>query len=120
MGVARRKGRLLVALCLVVFQVQLVAAATLGCRHFPEPASSTEACPYHRTAGDRTANPESERLLDCQKCALHCAIGVQGLVPAGLELADAPLPAPPEAQAQPSFASLAPDLFLKPPISTLL
>lgn len=108
-----RRHRLIVALCLTLFQVQLFAASTLGCLNATAAGTAT-GCPFHTLAGGKQTSAEDSAAsalpsavppsaaadpLDCPKCALklglHCAatVPVLSLIPS-LRPADAhPLPA---------------------------
>ncbi|MGB5735801.1 MAG: hypothetical protein WBM40_15305 [Thiohalocapsa sp.] len=86
--------RLIVTLCLALFQVQLFAASTLGCLHDSDAALSG-GCPFHvSVAADgaqvaaaaaatdtATAMPADAGLLDCPKCALNLGLHFAASVP---------------------------------------
>ena len=120
MRISRGAARILLTLCLLVLQAQLLAASALGCGHLTDQAPgdlATSACPFHPGVGDQTGDQESGRLLGCQKCALHCAIGVHVSVTATLDLPGAPVRSAMEITHHRHFYSFSPDAFLKPPIS---
>jgi len=124
--------RLIVALCLVLFQVQLLAASTLGCRH-DNRAAVSDGCPFHVPAqADRVAAdaatldvtssvvtvvtmPADADLLDCPKCALNLGLHYAVAVPV------VTIASPPQhANGQPSpelhFYRFSPKQTKKPPI----
>jgi len=96
--VAHRRARVLLALCLLLFQLQLFAASALGCRHAGDAAvagagdGTVSGCPHHAPsgsdpadsvdggpgdAGDPAASPGTDpdtSLTDCAKCALHLGL----------------------------------------------
>jgi hypothetical protein len=122
--------RLIVALCLVLFQVQLFAASTLGCLH-DSAAAVSGGCPFHIPA-DRdqvatadaaaavatsvTPMPADADLLDCPKCALNLGLHYAVAVPV-VSIASTPQHA--EAQSLPElhFYRFTPKRFKKPPIA---
>lgn len=123
MWLSRRNARILIGLCLMVLQAQLFAAASLGCRHAAESGSGGDAagaCPYHQAETGQAGDQGTGALLDCQKCALHCAVGMNGLVGTTLELVGSPARAVLEAPPRRHFYRFSPDSFLKPPTPFLL
>ena len=119
--------RLIVALCLALFQVQLFAASTLGCLHDSDVALSG-GCPFHVSiaadgaqvaAGAETKSakpvPADADLLDCPKCALNLGLHYAASVPVMTVV-----PTPSHAQAQPlpalHFYRFTPKQIKKPPI----
>ena len=120
MKISRRAALVLLTLCLLVLQAQLFAASVLGCGHLADEASgegSQSSCPFHQVGEDQSGDQESERLLGCQKCALHCAIGVHAPFSAALDLPGMPVQSALELTCHRHFYSFTPDSFLKPPIS---
>jgi hypothetical protein len=115
--------RLLAALCLLLFQLQVFAAGTLGCVHDADGQPPALGC-GHMLGGVDAAGPSSESgdgldlsSADCQKCNLSlCAAGWhllagQTLTFPAVEVA-APTPLPSR-----HFYLYSPDGLLKPPIS---
>ncbi|MGB5831944.1 MAG: hypothetical protein WBG92_08130 [Thiohalocapsa sp.] len=125
--------RLIAGMCLVLFQVQLFAASTLGCLH-----QSLEDlpvnCPFHSSGVEDEASSDAigaeafkavdpalvnGSLLDCPKCALGLglfhAAGAQTLTaPSAAQRSEAePLPAR-------HFYRFTPKQFRKPPIATAI
>jgi hypothetical protein len=120
MKISRRGARVLLSICLLVLQAQLFAASALGCGHLADNAPGEElapSCPFHQGGDDQPGDQESERLLACQKCALHCAIGVHAAVPAVPDLPGVPVRSALELTRHGHYYSFTPDSFLKPPIS---
>jgi len=117
MRIPSRPAAIILTLCLVVMQVQVWASAVLGCRHEAGVAGSTTAvCPLHQTAAKKQA-PGHPTLLDCQKCALHCAVGVSALPASTPLLRDMPRPQLPVPAAGLHFYCFTPDSPHRPPIS---
>jgi len=132
------RRRLIAGLCLVLFQIQLFAASTLGCLHDGN-ADRPIGCPFHlgmTEADDQAANLVSEapggrptpadsdtnastsadnNLLDCPRCALHLGLhhlfshAVEPTAVASRHSEDWPLP-------RLHFYRFVPDLITKPPI----
>ena len=112
--------RLLIGLCLILFQVQVLASVFLGCRHAVDAGadSSVAACPMHHAAGDAAGlgGADAQRLLDCHKCALHCALGGPAHVAPLVSLAAVPAASLPSPLAQGHFYRYSPESSFKPPI----
>jgi hypothetical protein len=126
-----RHQRLIVALCLALFQVQLFAASTLGCLH-DSAAPVSGGCPFHVSAASDpvaavnakaafTASaapmPADADLLDCPKCALNLGLHYAAAVPLVI-IASTHHQA--EAQSLPGlhFYRFTPKRLKKPPIPT--
>jgi hypothetical protein len=77
----RRTISVLLALCLLVTQVQVWASAGLGCRVEAAAAALAAPCTLHRTEAPQPGKVPPGCLLNCQKCALHCAVGLAALPP---------------------------------------
>ena len=123
MILSRRIARILLTLCLLLVQAQLFASSVLGCRHaedYRDGGDATTSCPFHLTAPDTATDQVPEPMSDCQKCALHCAFGVQGPMAAVVGLSAVPLRAAVEVALRGHFYHFSPDRFLKPPIFHLL
>ena len=123
MGGQLKHRRLIVPLCLFLFQVQLFAASTLGCLH-SSAAPVSGGCPFHVPAdSDQVVTdsasaepmPAGADLLDCPKCALNLGLHYAAAVPV-VTIASTPQHA--EAQSLPGlhFYRFTPKRFKKPPI----
>ncbi len=106
-----------VALCLLLVQLQVFAAATLGCLHNPASSPGGVGCPYHLAATPQATHTDGGTLLHCQKCALHATVAGHQLASASMDVPVAiaativsPLPAR-------HFFRHTPSSPLKPPIS---
>jgi hypothetical protein len=108
--------RLFAVLCLLLFQLQVLAAATLGCAHEASGLPAPTACPHSlggaADSGDDLATADTE----CQKCNLnlcaagwHLLPGQAPLLPAFEDAQPAPLPGE-------HYYLFSPDGLLKPPI----
>lgn len=73
----RRTTSILLTLRLVLMQVQVWASAGLGC-HL-EAVALAAPCALHETGAPPPGKTHPGCLLNCQKCALHCALGVATL-----------------------------------------
>jgi hypothetical protein len=71
---------ILLTLCLLLMQVQVWASAGLGCRLGAD-AALAAPCALHRTEAPQPGKTHPGCLLDCQMCALHCAVGAAALPP---------------------------------------
>lgn len=115
---SQRLSKTLIFLCLLIMQAQLWASVTLGCRHEAGSADSSEAaCPFHMQSTPKPNQGHPARLLDCQKCVLHLAVGVPALAAGAPALP--PLlghPASP-VQADHHFYRFTPDSIHRPPIA---
>lgn len=123
MRVSRRTARTLLAACLLVFQAQVFAASVLGCEHGPVAPGGDAApvfCPYHQAGGTPVDDPAPDSTLGCQKCALHCALGIQG--PAALAAEPLDTPRQGHVTGAPGWfvASATLDTLLRPPNALLL
>lgn len=72
--------RILLVLCLIVFQAEVMAGSWLPCLH-ETPSSLDSACPMHAAAVPVQADSEADALFECAKCALTLAIGVLHVPP---------------------------------------
>lgn len=121
MIISRRTARIVLTLCLLVFQLQALASVTLGCRHVQDGGAdvASTGCPFHQAGSGMDDGGQPERLLDCHNCALHCALGG----PANLAAPMLPTPLPIRSSAEPSperyFYRFVPDFFSEPPIGRL-
>jgi hypothetical protein len=121
--------RLIVAFCLVLFQVQLLAASTLGCLNDNGGAVSG-GCPFHVPAqADRYAAdaatldvassvapmPADADLLDCPKCALNLGLHYAVAVPV-VTIASTPQHANGQPSPELHFYRFTPKQTKKPPI----
>ena len=112
---------MILTLCLLVMHVQVWASAGLGCPHEAGLTGTTAAvCPLHYGSAAKATHWHAAGPLDCQKCALHCAIGAHVLPASAPLLPDtggtqAPLAAP-----DVHFYSFTPNSRYRPPISHLL
>jgi len=117
----RKHRTLILALVLALFQVQVFAAATLGCLHAGGVDASTVLCPNHLPAHDQAADQadrgeSSDDLgtLDCTKCAL--TLGLHA-IPGGVAILPVLQPRSPAVASQAChFYRHAPDSQLRPPI----
>ncbi len=117
MRISPRPAAIILTLCLVIMQAQVWASAALGCRHEAGVAGSTTAvCPLHQIAAEKPA-PVHPTLLDCQKCALHCAVGVPALLTSAPLLPDMRRPQAPVSATGLHFYCFTPDSPHRPPIS---
>ncbi|MCF7989318.1 MAG: hypothetical protein K9M02_02630 [Thiohalocapsa sp.] len=117
------RNRIIALLCLLLFQLQVFAASTLGCVHGDAGSAGPIHCihgadggsaaatgsPDHDDGGERAGAP-------CQKCSLgHCASGWHLLPDAGVQ--SAPRPAPVQAAGKAChYYHFTPDSWQKPPI----
>lgn len=109
---------MILTLCLLVMQVQVWASAVLGCRHEAGLAGTAAAvvCPLHQ-AGAMTPEQGHSTLLDCQKCALHCVVGVPALTASPPLLPGTNEPQTPVAATGLHYYRFTPDSPHRPPIS---
>jgi hypothetical protein len=115
----RGTASLAVVLCLLLMQAQLFAASTLGCRHLIEGAPVTAACAYHSGKTQAPGEAAEATVLDCQKCALHCAIGACAK-PSAAAVAEVRRSQPdPEPHPGRHFYRYAPEAAFRPPIRHL-
>jgi hypothetical protein len=118
MKLSRRLSQTVLVLCLLVMQAQLWASVTLGCRH--EAAiglADSAACPFH-SAGDQQGDQDRPaRLIDCQKCVLHLAVGVPALAASPPALAHPAVSSASAVPVEPHFYRFAPDAIHRPPIA---
>jgi hypothetical protein len=114
--------RFLVLLILLLVQVQLYAAATLGCRHGSEPAAqaSVAVCPMHRASAADPPADQPDRPFDCQKCALHCGVAAQSLPAPAAVLPQDLAPERPMLISERHFYRFSPESPLRPPIAIAL
>jgi hypothetical protein len=122
MWIPRRTVKLVLTLCLLVFQVQVLAAGLLGCRHVQGVGSIAvqAGCPFHRAEAGTQGAGGHDRMLDCTKCALHCAIGA--VAPFAVDLASTVVLTPDRPFSAPGrhFYRFTPEADFRPPISRLL
>jgi hypothetical protein len=124
----RRKAvrhRLLLALCLLLFQGQLLAVSSLGCLHDGGRGNGSPGdCPLHGGLADggaaaaQSGNGSSgdDGPLDCPKCVL--SLGLGHLVQPAVPTLSAPLPARGNAPLPARhFYRFTPDPFFRPPIA---
>jgi hypothetical protein len=121
----RKHRTLILGLVLALFQIQVFAAATLGCLHAGGVDASTSLCPNHlpvqnqsETPADRQADPagadDDLGTLDCTKCAL--TLGLHA-IPGGVAILPVLQPRSPAVASQAChFYRHAPDAQLRPPI----
>jgi len=132
------RRRLIAGLCLVLFQVQLFAASTLGCHHAGN-ADRPIGCPLHlgttqaddlaanrvsEAPGDRPTAADADAMgatsadtnpLDCPRCALHLGLyhlfssAIEPTAVASRHAEDWPLP-------RLHYYRFVPELITKPPI----
>ena len=121
MRITRRTARILVALCLLIVQAQLFAGSALGCRHLDQSASdpTSAGCPLHAAEALGLDNADSAPLLDCQKCALHCAIGVNAQMAAEIGVLMWQPQARPDRSPERHFYQFTPESSFKPPTARL-
>jgi hypothetical protein len=118
-----KSRRLILVFVLVLFQIQVLAAATLGCLHGDGSDGLSGVCPNHLPAHAYVqAQPgvgetgDASGALDCIKCALSLGLhAMPGAAPVLPVLA----PRSPAVATQPChFYRLSPDFQLRPPISS--
>jgi hypothetical protein len=99
--------------CLLVFQTQLLASATLGCRHAGsgEEGRDLAACPYHHQA-----EGSAETTADCHKCALYLAVGGPLQGPSAPGVTAVPARAVTESAPERFFYRYTPESPFRPPI----
>jgi hypothetical protein len=86
MRIPRRPALMILTLCLLVMQVQVWASAVLGCQHSVGLTGNTAAvCPLHHASAAKATHGHPGGLLVCQRCVLHCAIGMH-VIPASAPL----------------------------------
>jgi len=112
--------RLIAAMCLILFQVQLFAASTLGCLHDAGSAAAA-GCPLHHADVGPAANANADSsggLSHCAKCALSA--GLHHLAVIGVSALPG-LSRLPAVHATPDrhFYQYIPESFLRPPIALL-
>lgn len=114
--------RLLAALCLLLFQLQVFAAEALGCVHAEQSTTpSVAGCP-HAVADSSFAAPElgdapDAPMADCQKCNLGLCAATWHLMPWQMPALPVIEPAVPAPLPDGHFYLFSPDGLLKPPIS---
>jgi hypothetical protein len=136
MSISGRATKLILIVCLAVFQAQVLAAPLLGCGHDTGvvDASMPVACPFHEGETDRPPADKAsgtsgmpggsldglEPLLDCTKCALHCTLGAYAGFAADLVPQALPSAARPSALPGRHFYRFSPEADIRPPIHALL
>ena len=117
MRLSRRASTVVLALCLLILQAQVVASALLGCAH-GRAVAGVVASAHCQAPGTGAADQgHSKRLLDCQRCALHCALGVPALALAPPLLPDLGGHPFRPAATEPHLQGLTPESLDRPPIS---
>lgn len=117
MHIPHRPAACILTLCLLVMQAQVWASSVLGCRHEAGLATTTAVvCPMHQ-ADAQQAQTQSDSLLDCQKCTLHCAMGVPALLTSAPMVPDLGASSAPVALAAHHFYRFRPGSPYRPPIS---
>jgi len=115
---SQRLSKTLIFMCLLIMQTQVWASATLGCRH---QAGSTDhsaaACPLHTPSTHKANQGHPARLLDCQKCVLHLAVGVPALAAGAPALPPLLGQSAPPVRAERHFYRFTPDSIHRPPIA---
>ena len=82
-----RHAKTFALLCLLILQVQQTIATALPCLHGNTAGVEISDCPLHAVSQAATAASapdasEPGSLLDCQRCALTCAVGAQNVTTA--------------------------------------
>ena len=117
----RKHRTLILGLALALFQIQVFAAATLGCLHAGGVDGLASVCPNHLPAYDQAADKaeggesrDDLGTLDCTKCAL--TLGLHA-IPGGIAVLPVLQPRSPAIASQAChFYRHAPDAQLRPPI----
>lgn len=121
MRIPRRPALMILTLCLLVMQVQVWASAVLGCQHAAGLTGNTAAvCPLHHASAAKATHGHPAGLLDCQKCVLHCAIGMHVLPASAPLLPDMDGRPVSAAVSEAHFYRFTPNSRYRPPISRLL
>jgi hypothetical protein len=109
--------RLLVALCLLILQGQVLAAGSLACAHVDFSGEDRAAgCPYHGSIQDTVVDVPAGAPFDCAKCALDLALG-SGSLPVAVDVLPViHRPGPVRPSLGITWPSLPPDRFYRPPI----
>jgi len=118
MKLSRTTAKIVALLCLLLFQAQLYASVSLGCRHTDEAVAdaSTSACPFHRALAGEDDTGGLDKALDCQKCALYLAVGGPLQISASASISVPPMRAVTEPSPGRHFYHFIPDPFSRPPI----
>jgi hypothetical protein len=119
MRTSRPAFRLIALLCVMAFQVQAWAAASLPCRHNTvHPGAAEAACALHH--GSRQLAPPRwpGAPFDCHKCMLECGLGLYHPVTSGIRIARALTLSEPTVLAEHHFYRFAPQRLLRPPIAS--
>lgn len=114
----RKHRTLILGLVLALFQIQVFAAATLGCLHAGGVDGPASVCPNHLPAKNQAEPPADLQAdpgaLDCTKCAL--TLGLHA-IPGGVSVLPVLQPRSPAIASQAChFYRHAPDAPLRPPI----
>ncbi len=121
----RKHRTLILGLVLALFQIQVFAAATLGCLHAGGVDGPASVCPNHllaKTQADAPTDLQADPggpdddlgALDCTKCAL--TLGLHA-IPGGVAVLPVLQPRSPAIASQAChFYRHAPDAQLRPPI----
>jgi hypothetical protein len=85
----RQSARLIILLCLFVFQAQVMAGIWLSCKHVSCNLPSA-GCPMHlqHTAAGVEPKVPSDHPFDCAKCILAVFVGVAHSAPSGAVVQD--------------------------------
>ena len=113
-------ARIFLILCLLVLQAHLFAASALACKHTkagPWGETGTDCPLHHPKPPPQLGDSGGGELLDCHKCALHCAISIQGPVRSHLlELLECQVKEDYTGTLEQRFRSVPQSPFLRPPI----
>jgi hypothetical protein len=115
----RPSTRILIVLCLLALQAQMVASSAMACKHSRMAGDQTvRVCPYHvgdsvpRGAGD------TDEMLDCQKCVLGVFFGVHHPMPPASLVGVTSKPPLGAGIVFKHFYLFVPDRLYRPPISS--
>ena len=72
---SRKTARWIVLLCLLAFQVQVMAGIWLDCKH-ANPTSEFADCPMHTLDRNTDTRGDGDQPFKCAKCALAFVFGV--------------------------------------------
>lgn len=127
MRTGHRLSRIILFICLLTLQLQVLAASTLSCLHADADTSSrtlaraADHCPHlHQVVAapaDETAESAAPAFADCQKCVLDlCVSGALGVL-SQPQLTAEPIRSTHISGREPHFYRFSIDLWSKPPIS---
>jgi hypothetical protein len=115
---SQRLSKTVIFVCLLIMQAQLWASVTLGCRHEVGSADSSQAaCPFHTQSISKPSQGHPARLLDCQKCVLHLAVGAPALAAGAPALPPLLGRSAPPVLAERHFYRFTPESIHRPPIA---